>query len=130
MLIYYLAVQPEQRISDPIQNDGETVILMALFIAMALAWHGAFMALAVRMAFVAMVQLAFTAMGVRMVFMAVACMAFMALAVRMAFWAREVRMAFVVLAVRMAVMPPAPHGQDISVERFIRVAATLLPIKS
>jgi len=47
-----------------------------------------------------------------------------------AFVAMAVRMAFLALAVRMAFMALAIHGQDISMERFIPVVATLLPIKS
>src|SRR6266536_1762920 len=97
MLIYYLAVQPEQRISDLTRNDGETVILMVPLFAMALLAVG---------------------------------MAFMALAVTLAFMAMAVHMAFLAKAIRLALWAVAIRGQDISLERFIRVAAILLPIKS
>src|SRR6266542_2949128 len=97
MLTYYPVVLPAQKTSDPIQNDGKTVILMALFIATALAIRLAFMVLAVDMALLALV----------------------------------LRMAFMPVAILMVFMPLAPvDGQDISMERFIRVAATLLPIKT
>src|SRR6266511_292881 len=112
MLIYYRAVLPAQKTWDPIQNNGKTVILMALFIAMALVVM-AFTPLAIRMAF--------TPIAVRMALMPLGViLAFVAIAVRMAFGVPEARMAFMALAI---------HGQDISMERFIQVVATLLPIK-
>src|SRR6266542_909824 len=138
------------RISGLIQNTGKTVISMEPFIALALAIRMAFMALANRLAFLARgvmlafipmairmalfsmgVQLAFTEMGLRMAFMAMAIrMAFMAIAVQLAFVVVAVRMALSALAIRLAFMAPALDGQDISLERFIPVVATLLPIKS
>src|SRR6266542_905050 len=111
-LIYYPAVLPAQRISDIRQKNGETVILMALLVALAPAIRLAFTPLVIHGAFTELVvSMAFTPMVVHMAFAVLAYMAFMPLAVQLAFGALAV------------------HGQGISLERFIPAVATLLLIK-